>query len=140
MKVYVLTIGIYSDYRIIGVFTSREKAVEFCPALESGLDDGSKPGLEEYDTDPTKPQEKFWQETWRVYLNLSDGSLNMEAHEPEERGRDYSYSSVCPTVSSYKAQRDQLVLGESVVSRDHALKLAAECRQAYLRDKALPCV
>ena len=125
--------GSYSDYQILGVFTSREKALEFCPALESSLADDKKPELEEWDADPVRPEE-FIQEAWRVYLNLSDGSLNMESNDPETRIRDYSYSAVCPTVYS---NNDQLVLGASVVSRDHALKLAVERRQEYLREKAL---
>lgn len=125
-KIYVLTQGSYSDYQILGVFTSRDKALEFCPALESGLneDSGEKPVLEEWDLDPERPEE-FMQETWHVYLNF-DGQVSMESNYAEEHPRDYSSSGIL---------HDRKVIGTSVVSRDHAMKLAVERRQQHLREQ-----
>lgn len=48
MKVYVITEGEYSDYHIIGVAESREKAKRISNMFEGSF---SLPNIEEYDTD-----------------------------------------------------------------------------------------
>jgi hypothetical protein len=50
MKVYVVTSGTYSDYRINGVFLVRRMAENFC-ALQHDIEEYDDLRIEEYDTD-----------------------------------------------------------------------------------------
>ena len=52
MKVYVLTRGEYSDYHIIGVYSTSEKAQEMCDAMRTSWDE---PQIEEYELDERNP-------------------------------------------------------------------------------------
>ena len=59
--VYVLTDGKYSDYGIIGIFSTREKAEEYVKENNDGPHPGwwtrySTDRIEEWDLDPCKAQ------------------------------------------------------------------------------------
>lgn len=51
MKVYVLTEGCYSDYHIVGVTLSKEKAEEYKETVSNSGWYGGVNEIEEYDTD-----------------------------------------------------------------------------------------
>lgn len=129
-KVFVVTQGDYSDYKIVGVFSSRLKAEEICPAVK---DESCGARIEEYELDVNVEAkgEELLQHVHRVYLVASDGSVpfNLEYRHPnaEMVPRNYSLSEKNPYYD--------LVVGESVESYEHAHKLAVEARQAFLRER-----
>lgn len=132
-KVFIVTTGEYSDYRIVGVFSSREKALEFCPAAASD----AETKIEEYamdiiDRDAADGEEGTLQTTYRVYLKLDSGDLDIEDHRDEIHPAGWCQAS-STSVPQYGTANRVTVLGESTISRDHALKLAAEHRQLVLR-------
>jgi hypothetical protein len=55
MKVYVLTQGEYSDYHIIGVYSTKEKAQEVCDAMQASRTFWDKPQIEDYELDELSP-------------------------------------------------------------------------------------
>ena len=55
MKVYVLTRGEYSDYHIIGVYSTREKAQEVCDVMCGNGTIYDAPQIEEYELDELSP-------------------------------------------------------------------------------------
>lgn len=67
-KIYIVTSGEYSDYRIDAVFTTKEKANEFIQQQGSGF------RIEEFviDEEKVKKEEKIWD----VEINIDDNSVN----------------------------------------------------------------
>lgn len=55
MNVYVLTQGEYSDYHIIGIYSTAEKATEMCDAIRANNTFGDEPQIEEYKLDELNP-------------------------------------------------------------------------------------
>ena len=67
MKVYIVTSGEYSDYRINAVFSTKEKAEDYLAAEPSNVE---TPEIEEYEMD--MPPSEWW--TTIVYM-LRDGTV-----------------------------------------------------------------
>lgn len=55
MKVYVLTQGEYSDYHIIGVYSTKEKAQKLRDAMRTSGTFYDEPQIEEYELDILNP-------------------------------------------------------------------------------------
>ena len=129
-EVWVVTDGFYSDYRIIAIFLTEAEAQDFAGGMGGG-------DIEKFPIGA--PGEDKFRRTWKVHLDLETGDLckgpcwglTAEREGFEQHPVDWSATYVYkPGGSSYPA----FVSGASVVSRDHALKIAAEARQAYLRE------
>lgn len=135
MKVFVVTHGEYSDYRIDAVCSSPEKAKEFMGTSKQEF------GVEEYEVDGE--QSRVWGTVWVVLLRL-DGSISSE-WEREEDVSEHHYKgdrgqgqTAAGFYDNRRTAEDGLThgwfQGTSYVSRDHALKLAAEQRQKALAE------
>lgn len=55
MKVYVVTQGEYSDYHIIGVYSTKEKAQELYDAMRKSGTYWDEPHIEDYELDELTP-------------------------------------------------------------------------------------
>lgn len=55
MKVYVLTQGEYSDYHIVGIYSTKEKAQELCDAMRNSGTYWDEPHIEDYELDVLNP-------------------------------------------------------------------------------------
>lgn len=133
-KVWIVTDGEYSDYRIVAVFDSQESAKEFCNGIDApeavgpgGY--GSSVGIEEYTIGPPELGELF-QKVWQVYLNVESGELDYETWDFEVHPRNWSEGHLSSTT------KGPCAAAQSTVSQEHALKVAAETRQAILRERA----
>ena len=74
-KVYAVTAGCYSDYRVIAVFTSAELAEEFMATVPSGDDYGGYNKIEEFHLNPkTSDLIKRGYAHWQIFM-LRDGSV-----------------------------------------------------------------
>jgi hypothetical protein len=120
MTVYVVTSGTYSDYRIDGLFSTQEAAETYAKQIESH----EHPSVEEYELDSEVG--KFRQNVYHVHLNASTGDLLYNYHNDQLVAPHFTRSYTFGGVSH----------GDSVVSAEHALKLAAEARQKHLREQA----
>jgi hypothetical protein len=135
-KVYIVTAGDYSDYYICGVFSSEEKA-KVC--VEDTPDGDYK--IEEYSVD-TMPKQIF-RERYSVYIDVNgneDGKGSCyvenitEIADEHLRGRSQFIKDY---VSLKRPHPVTGFCGYSYESKDHAFKLAVECRQAWLRENGL---
>lgn len=130
-KVFVVTEGEYSDYRILAVFRTKEEAEEFVrPVNNPDVECWDDPEIEEYTLG--LPEGRFYQVAHIVTLDANTGN---EVYHPQTEirllPRDWSDSEV------YGSGSDCKIEGTSVVSQEHALKVAAEARQKYLREKGI---
>jgi len=124
MTVYVVTAGDYSGYRIEAIFSAKESA-------ESYIAEGSKVryadynGIEEWELD----QEAGFvmRPYWGVYLN-KDGSMSGDIRRSQQLADPDARRGEVGPCGDWGFQ------GESYVSEEHALKLAAEARQEWLRN------
>ena len=134
MKVFIVTEGEYSDYHIVAVFTNEEEAKNFVAALSP--DD--EPLYETWETGI--PEDGLYQKTFTTDLKFSDGSLVNRQEEAQQHPRDWSEGFA--TYSYPKLPNGQydhttvfdVCRGCSVISAEHADKVASEQRQAMLRE------
>lgn len=128
--IYVVTVGSYSDYRIAGVFSTKELAELFAVAINDGE-------VEEYELDPTGPEIRAGMKYFEVEM-YRDGSSNVNDVHPEYGELQdiiglktgYSVSSVYEDVNTYKISHYVFCMTAYVVARDeqHAAKIANERR------------
>lgn len=94
MSVFLLTTSEYSDYRVVGVFSTREKAEAAAPLYPSG------PEIEEYVLDvPMGPDGwRFWtlsmdEEGDCFYCTSDDPRLETSEYRPARGARKLSWRS-----------------------------------------------
>ena len=124
MKIFAVSSGVYSDYHINAVFSTRELAQAYIAKRGDGLWD---PNIEEWKVDEEADfiaRPLYWA---AVYLKTGD-------LVPEHCRTSTQWAS--PSARAYDEPRlvytNRIVAG-SFVSQEHALKLAAEKRQEILR-------
>lgn len=134
MKVYVVTSGEYSGYRIEGVFSTRAKAQEYKNRQAASLDGGwtRLNDIEVWEVDQEVAAVDHSQ--WHVGIMLDDGSVKERQNKSRRFGipKDEVYTHA--KVPAYGGRG--IVRAVSITSAAHAMKLAVEARQAWLRKKA----
>lgn len=116
MKVYVVTDGDFSEEYIAGVFSTAEKADRFIANA------GGSGFVEELEVDGR--EEEALQEKFITVLFTRSGKVSNKTTELD----------ICPPGYSGSWADRKFATGESVVSQEHADKVAAEARQAWLRE------
>jgi hypothetical protein len=128
-KIFIVTSGEYSDYHIEGVFSTKKLAEEFVATLSRDA------RVEEYALD----EKVGWAyaTVHQVYIDLETGDIASTTHQ---------YPMLCAPrfakfeVPTYRVNWGDNTfrtcgIGKSVVSRDHAIKIAVEGRQKWLREQ-----
>lgn len=126
VKVFVVTDGCYFDYHICAVFSTIEKAHEFCGGFE--VEDNYL-DINEWDLDETNGK-VFKRQFW-VEIVLATGEFKGKVTESVEEvkiGLRGSSGTYCGDATGY---------GKSYVSLEHAQKLAVELHHKYLRGELL---
>lgn len=118
--IYIVTEGEYSDYGIRGVFSTQAKAQAYV--------DGNGGDIEEWGLDEFAGWIK--RTHFRAKIRLSDGAILQEWNyqataDPHKRSED---------VQQWKGRDDMQMCATSLVSAEHARKLAVEARQNWLRE------
>lgn len=133
-KVYVVTKGEYSDYHIVGVFSTIELA-------EKVNKDTKSDEIEVYELDSENVLSLEYGPVYRVVIDLLDGSFQVRSHREWERVRDRNEAKV-----DYFEPRDFInCYGDRIVEKpiirvaspfsfEHASKVAVEARQKWLRN------
>lgn len=122
-EVFIVTEGEYSDYGIVAVFLTREEAEDFLYSAHKRV-----ANIETWKIGLPKDG-SMYRTVYNVFLDLVTGDeLTAHRHESIElRPENWSYV--------WRNRSDKPYVGaRSLVSFDHALKLAAEGRQRVLRD------
>src|SRR5436190_8000413 len=120
MTIYIVTEGTYSDYHIEGAFSSRERADEYVKIRE-GEKYRYEVSVEEYELD--EELKKSYITIYKIRVLLHDGRVDKEWEDRGYFKDNYSNKVIFRTEA----------IGESVISKEHALKLAIEARQEWLR-------
>lgn len=119
MKVYLVTEGTYSDYRVTAVFSSKEKAEEYMETFPSHYYNN----LKEYELDPNAVElHKEGYSNWYVRM---DGFGNTATVYDEPTSNQATYESVFRT-------KKWFVIRCIARSEEHAIKIANERRIALL--------
>jgi hypothetical protein len=138
MKVYIITSGSYSDYGIHGVSLSKKKAraaIDKAKAADEYW--ACDADIEEWEADEVLQREN--QTYWACGMLLDDGSVVEPRAEGYQstifdkpfRSRIEQYGVKVPFYNNRPIVRTR-----STVSAKHALKVAVEARQKWLREKA----
>ena len=121
MKVFVVTSGIYSDYSINAIFSTKELAEENCNKFNNDTNSYEHRSVEEWDVDFEKDFD--WNFQYQCMINVKTGDFFNEYESRKYDSWTDKPFSVCNSglrVFSHK-------------NAEHARKLAMEARQAYLR-------
>ena len=154
MKVYLVSDGCYSDYSIRGVFSTAELAESYRAVL-AGDDSDSDAAVVEWEVDAEAG--KVWRPCFRASINLSaiyhvfTGEVICEAGAiyNEDEGMALATPDARSKSPEALGAPHRPVLGKppsevgpggarrvcSLVSAEHARKLAVEARQAWLRSR-----
>jgi hypothetical protein len=123
MKVYVVTAGSYSDYSIDSIFSTKELA-------EAYIAEGEKEpyasynGVDEWEVDELAGN--VLRQMWTAYITR-DGTLHTN-REQKVMANPKARSRAQGLIGDWGFQ------GESFISQEHAMKLAVEARQKWLRE------
>lgn len=126
MTIYAVTSGEYSDYRIEGVFSTKEKAEAFALLVCEAND------IEEYvlDSRVDEVEGAIW--CCDIALATGDSLRSPWANIKRLRSPRYALAETQKWGSA-----PELVHAESAVSEEHVVKIAAEFRQKVLRERSL---
>lgn len=115
-KIYIITSGEYSDYRINAVFTTKEKAVDYVEQH------GTYYNIEEYEID--KDVEKKTQ-LWCIVFFVEDGNLSEAI--PTSRNRN-ELVDTCYIFDTYDYEKEKsfIRLYIDAESMNRAVKIARE--------------
>lgn len=128
MKVYLVSRGTYSDYEILGVFSTNARAQEYIDN-RARADRGGGCGIKTYVLDEGLKERLYM--VWSTSIELSTGALisrGTTALTPRQRWG-------LPKSETYLDGEARVVTARSHKSAAHALKLAVEVRQAWLRER-----
>lgn len=130
-RVYIVTHGSYSDYKVYGVFSTEDKAEEFRVAF--GFDD-----VEEYALDP--PQGTYAKQGRRAYqvVMLKDGSTE-RVGDATLSGRAIALGPTSATLSRDSSLEVALSVLTWATDEGHAVKIANEIRTRILAEGRWPC-
>lgn len=132
-KVYLVSKGKYSSYTIKGVFSAAEKA-EAAMRLRPDEDFND---IEEFDLDCTAQifePEHVIKQMYYAEIRLSDGETLIAYELPQYQHVDDD-ETCCSVKRSLYEEKPDYVLASSYQSTEHAIKLAVEARQKWLREK-----
>ena len=138
-NLYAVTKGCYSDYYIVGLFSSKEDA-EKCVSLINGethvYDEAN---IEEYGDGLWEGKDKILRTLYHSRISLKDGAdidcvEEVKLDSPANRTPPYSSSGVQKLYITHVkgALGEAHAYGRSYVSKEHAHKLAVEARQQYI--------
>lgn len=117
-KMYIVTQGEYSDYRIAGVFDSLEKAERFKECFYGRI--------EEYDINPHEEKLSNGYKSYRVHMN-KEGST-----EKYGVGLGNGKSDDCWFGDNYENDEVHLVCNVWAKDKKHAIKIANEKRIQHI--------
>lgn len=126
MKVYVITVGEYSDYRICAVTLDKEKAEKLKKKCDHFDYTGAQ--IEEYDTDES--ESILIGDVYRVYFDRSG-----KVEEVGKSGLTSYTLEMCKEKPSFNSLNNLLTVYVMADNAEDAIKIAAERRAKYLAEK-----
>lgn len=141
MKVYLVSRGEYSGWELVAIFSSYKRAISYMGGAENcseSVDYGERwNDIEEFEVDSPKHSGKTHVRQWERAIFLDDGSSDtcFDGCELVEIDDSGNYETPPPEVFEYQGRK--MVKAYSSICQEHADKLAAEARQAWLRNESL---
>lgn len=132
-KVYLLTDGCYSDFHVVGVFSTKARADEAMANLRARTDGrgGGDEDVEEYELDALVGFRRG-----PVYT----ATIEEESGEVHETGWGGQEGFRHPEAAAVSRPGGGRIYVTSPLSIDHATKVAIEKRQEWLRKRGMePC-
>lgn len=126
-SVWLVTKGEYSDYQVVAVCSTKEKADALVASHNSGKEyyDYHEPREWGVDTDCGSD----WHDVYISILGFDGSLVDSECYEEFGTREELQYARVgVPPNPRFH--------GASIDSAEHSLKLASEARQKWLRDNA----
>lgn len=129
-KVYVVTTGSYSDYRIEAIFTDKDRAESYL----SGLSRNDDPDMEEYDLDPAEPGQRVPAGYSLFRVRMFDTGTVSEVYQELESCQFMEDEKPEWEIyeTAYKDRRLMLFAHVLARSENHAVKIVNERRASLI--------
>lgn len=128
-KVWIIEQGCYSDYHVVGIFSTREKAQRVCDWVNA-MEPYDRAEIAERALDPVVDELNAGLRQWRVHM-LRDGSTEYI----KQQDSTYGMEGACelwdrPNAPAHKGKNMPVVLTATVwaTDADHAIKVVNERR------------
>lgn len=130
---FIVTSGEYSDYHIDRAFSTEEKALEYVLS-QTDTEDSEKERLREYNIEEFEVDEQYDK---LVYKTIYSVELMLQTGQQKNKWeyRTSGKEKYRGEFTIFGSDNFGYVRGRSIVSAAHALKVAVEGRQYYLRSK-----
>lgn len=138
MRVYVITSGCYSDYGIEGIFSTRKKAEDYITKTKAAKEQGGDDfwidddfnDIQEWVLDEQLKARFVVVHSIGIFLDTGDVAERPQQQTRFEVPQNRSY--VTESVPAYRGRG--VARAQSYKSAAHALKLAVEARQNWMRE------
>ena len=132
MKVYVITCGAHSDYRICAVAVDREKAEELKKRFEYADDTGAD--IEEWETDDSQRHQT--QDTYELHFGKDGNCIGITNKTAEHisRQRRYYTDEDLEEEIYYRAENGHCYVSVFADNAESAVKIAEERRTKYISE------
>lgn len=145
-KVYIITAGSYSDYRIETVFSTREKAEAYCSAVKYSYE---YPEIEEWPLDSFVDKLDKGYKCYKVVMRENGNAVKIEQSSPPYNIRDRFYTNWRSVAKKYDSvsgaqknmDKDYIVEIHSYCwakDEEHAVKIVNERRTRYIANDMYP--
>ena len=139
MKIYMVTSGEYSDYKIHGVFSKKEKAQKFVDIMEKP--DFSDFDIEEWELDKFDSLvEKFMKKKLSIYAVIMFKDGRLENIEEEKKRYVWIDEALSKKYNIWKTRDDEVRIAMWVIAKDekHAVKIVNEKRTQLIAENKWP--
>lgn len=128
--VFVVTSGIYSDYHIDGIFSTKELAAAFVKKLKD-----DETSVEIWNLDERK--EWILRDAWCAVIYVADGRMDKSYTNRSQSDELAPANKKLRSIQHTFHGGSDYVSVESYVSQEHAIKAVVEVRQQILRERVL---
>jgi hypothetical protein len=132
-KVYLVSSGSYDDYSVQGVFSTSEKAEE-AMKLRPDMDWNCVQEMEVDSTSEFIEDNHVFKTEYRASVRMISGDV--ATGKPRQVYKNINDDQPCVLVIDRSGGHSDFVSVTSYESTEHAVKLAVEARQKWLRENA----
>jgi len=124
MNIWMVTRGCYSDYHVVGIFSSEEGAIRFCEAFPEAKKDYDGLDIEKMELDPSMEEINNGLSPYFVKMLMNGDVVECKKRESP------SYHGDFQVVETYFHNEGKKIILADVWARDqqHAIKIVNEKR------------
>ena len=131
MKVWIIEQGEYSDYRVVGIFSTEENAKKYMDKIKKNVHGYDDPSIDERELDPSIEDINAGRSQYYIRFDQEGNITNIELSDDIQECREAHYGGN----DRFPATHLYILWAEDEA---HAIKIASDRFYQYLATKAHP--